>query len=226
MIECDGWSRFSVWEHSSTLRDLYARRCRDEAEEMTCAAQAAELVAPHVTAGDTLLDVGCGSGWFYHSLRRRGVPVEYHGIDAAAPFIEMGRSILGGFDLPPERLRVLRVEDLRAEVDHVVCLNVLSNLDNFHRPLERILKSARRTVVLRESCHERPEYRYVPDRYLDGAVELNVHVNAYPLEEWSAFIRGHGFDLDMVTDRRTGGRPEMVIGHPHYWKFFLARRRA
>jgi hypothetical protein len=28
-----------------------------------------------------------------------------------------------------------------------------------------------------------------------------------------------------VVDRRTGGKPEMVIGHPHHWTFLVATRR-
>jgi len=27
-----------------------------------------------------------------------------------------------------------------------------------------------------------------------------------------------------VTDRRTGGQPELVIGHLHYWTFLVADR--
>ena len=51
MISHQGWQAYNIWEHSRTVRDLYAQRCRLEAEEMTCAAQAAELLAPHVTPG-------------------------------------------------------------------------------------------------------------------------------------------------------------------------------
>ena len=40
-ITGDGWGAYNIWEHSASLRDLYARRCRLEAEEMTCHAQAA-----------------------------------------------------------------------------------------------------------------------------------------------------------------------------------------
>lgn len=35
------WDRFSIWEHSATLRELCARRCRLEEPEMTAPAQAA-----------------------------------------------------------------------------------------------------------------------------------------------------------------------------------------
>jgi SAM-dependent methyltransferase len=225
-IDDDGWARYSIWEHSATIRELYAARCRGEAEEMTCVAQAAELLAPRVMAGDSLLDVGCGSGYFFHALRRRGIPVEYHGIDAARPLIEIGQSILPAFGLPPERLRVLRIEDMAASVDHVVCMNVLTNVDNYHRPLERILDAARKSVILRESCREVGDYRYVVDRYLDGGRPLRVHVNTYPRAEWVAFIRDRGFDVEVITDVRSGGEVEMVIDEPHHWTFFAATRRA
>ena len=224
MIRDDGWQNYCIWEHSASVRELYARRCRLEEEEMTCAAQAAELLAPHVRPGDTVLDVGCGSGYFYHSLRRRGIPAVYFGIDAAPSLIAIGHAHLPAYGLSPGHLRVLRIEDLDGEADHVVCLNVLSNLDNYHRPLERILKCARKTVVLRESCKQGARYTYVRDDYLDPGCDLKVHVNAYDLEEFAHFIEGYGFRVRRVPDQRTGDGPEMVIGHAHYWKFFVAEK--
>lgn len=224
MISGDGWQKYCIWEHSSTVKDLYARRCRLEEEEMTCAAQAAELLAPHVSAGDTLLDAGCGSGYFFHSIRSRDIPVEYFGIDAAPSLIKIGRSILPQFGLSADRLQVLRIEDLTGEADHVVCMNVLSNIDNFHRPLERLLHCARKTVVLRESLNEKADYSYVRDRFLDEDVDLRVYVNTYSIGEVADFIQSYGFRVQSFTDRRTGGRPELVIGYPHYWNFLVAHR--
>lgn len=226
MIRDDGWLRYSIWEHSSHIKELYRRRCRLEAEEMTAHAQAAELLAPHVDSGDTILDAGCGSGYFWHSLRTRGIPVEYYGIDAAPGLVQIGREELPAFGLPAYRLRVLRIEDLVVEVDHVVCINVLSNLDNYHRPLERLLQSARKTLILRESCKDEAEYRYVRDAYLDEGVDLKVHVNAYPKGEVMEFMESYGFSVRYVEDRHTGGEPELVIDHPHYWTFLVAQRRA
>jgi SAM-dependent methyltransferase len=225
-IRDDGWLTHCIWEHSATVRELYLRRARDEAEEMTCAAQAAELLAPLVAPGDSLLDVGCGSGYFFHSLRRRDIPVEYHGIDAALSLIAIGRRELPAHGLPAERLRVLRIEDLAGTVDHVLCMNVLSNIDNYHRPLERLLHTARKSLILRESAKEGAQYEYVRDPFLDGGVDLKVHVNAYDAGALQTFIAGHGFRVERITDRRSGGRPELVIGHPHWWTFFRAVRVA
>lgn len=224
MIDSGGWAKFNIWEHSSAVRELYAQRSRDVAEEMTCHAQAAALLAPLVTPGDTVLDAGCGSGYFYHSLRRRGIPVEYFGIDATSCFIELGQQHLPQFGLPAGNLHTMRIEDLDAAVDHVTCINVLSNIDNYHRPLERLLIAARKTVIVRESCSDVSSYRYVRDRFLDPEVALNVHVNTYAIAEFTAFIKSYGYDVRLVRDERTGDAAEMVIGYPHYWKFFVCTR--
>jgi SAM-dependent methyltransferase len=224
VIRDDGWDAHAVWEHSAALRELYSARARGEAEEMTCAAQAAELLAPRVRPGETVLDAGCGSGHLWHSLRDRGIPAEYHGIDASATFIGIGRAHLPAHGLPADRLRVLRIEDLAGEADHVVCMSVLSNLDNVHRPLERLLETARRTLVLRESLGAGARHSWVVDEHLDGGARLKVHVNRYDLDEVTDLIASHGFTPRTVVDRRTGGEPEMVIGHPHWWTFVVAER--
>ena len=224
MIRGDGWRPYCIWEHSATVRDLYQRRCRREVEEMTSHRQAAELLASRVKPGETLLDAGCGSGYFYHSLSSRRIPVEYWGVDSAPSLIEIGRAVLPAYGLPSERLLPWRIEDLDGMVDHTVCLNVLSNIDNYHRPLERLLKMTTRSLILRESLKQGAEYHYVEDRFLDPDVTLNVHVNHYDLDEVCAFIRSYGFDVKPVLDLRTGGKPEDVIGHPHYWTFLVADR--
>lgn len=224
MISDTGWLKYCIWEHSAAVKDLYSRRCRLEEEEMTCAAQAAELLQPYVSPGDTLLDVGCGSGYFYHSLRKRRIPVQYFGIDAAPSLIEIGRKYLPAYGLPAENLRVMRIEDLDGEVEHVLCMNVLSNIDNYHRPLERILRCARKTAIVRESCKDNTDYAYVSDNFLDAGCDLKVYVNTYGTQEIMNFMEYYGYSVRNIVDRRTQDCPESVIGHPHYWKFFVAER--
>lgn len=224
-INNKGWARYSTWENSGSLRDLYARRCRLDAEEMTCHQQALELLKPQMEKGDTLLDVGCGSGYFYHSLRKREIPVTYFGIDAAASLIRIGKKYLPAYGLPAVNLQVMRIEDLDEEFDHIVCVNVLTYLDNYQRYLERMLNCARKTVVLRESCKTIGEYLYVEDKYLDPGVRLKVHINAYPIAELTSFIESYGFTAEFAEDRFTGGKPQMVIDYPHYWTFVVAKRK-
>lgn len=226
VIGLDGWDRFDIWQHSSNVRQLYEQRARREVEEMTCAAQAAELLQTVSVPGDSVLDVGCGSGYFYHSLAQRQMTLEYYGLDACAELIAISRALLPEYGLPAERLMVGRLEDLNAAVDHVVCLNVLSNLDNFHRPLERLLRSARKSVILRESMKDGSEYRYVVDRYLEAEEPLRVYVNAYDRDEVAGLAAELGFTTRFIEDRRTRGQPEWVIDYRHYWTFALLQPRS
>lgn len=225
-ISLDGWDRYSIWSHAESVRDLYARRCSQEEEEMTAHAQAAELLALRIGRGDTVLDAGCGSGYFFHSLKARQLPVEYYGVDSCRKLLDVGRRLLPKHGLAAERLIEGRLEDLHGSVDHAVCLNVLSNIDNYHRPLERLLAMARKSVILRESLKRGAEYHYVRDEFLDAGVHLNVHVNHYDIDEIGAFVRERGFSVQIVVDRRSGGMPENVIGYPHYWTFLVADRVA
>lgn len=224
MIRNDGWNRFNTWSHSASVERLYEMRCRGRAEELTCHGQIASLFQTVVTPGDSLLDAGCGSGYFYHSLQRRGISVNYFGIDATDRFIEIGKRWLPEHGVPVENLSTLRIEDLSAEVDHVACINVLSNIDNYHKPLERLLLAARKTLILRESCSEIASYSYVKDRFLDVGIDLNVYVNTYSISEITQFIESYGYNVNRVRDDRTNDQPEMVIGYPHHWKIFVCRR--
>jgi ubiquinone/menaquinone biosynthesis C-methylase UbiE len=226
MIGTAGWDEFSIWDHSQTVTDLYARRCRREAEEMTAHAQAAELLGLRASEGDILLDAGCGSGYFFHSLAARSIPVEYWGADASRALTAIGREFMPAFGLPAGRLLHARIEDLHGEVDHAVCLNVLSNIDNYHRPLERLLRMARKSVILRESITEGARYQYVRDNFLDPDVDLHVHVNHYDRADITAFMERFGFRVTEAVDRRSGGQPELVIGYEHHWTFLIADRVA
>ncbi|MFV1852267.1 MAG: methyltransferase [Thalassospira sp.] len=116
---------------------------------MTCAVQALDLLTPNFEDGDSIIDAGCGSGYFYHSLSKRLSRFYYLGLDATPELIEIGRECLPKFGLPEEQLKVCRIEDFRGAADHVVCMNVLTNLDNYHKPLERLLLTARKTLILR-----------------------------------------------------------------------------
>lgn len=217
MISDQGWTEYNIWEHSPSVRDLYARRARQEAEEMTCHVQAVNILRPHISPDDSVLDVGCGSGYFYHSLK--GLPVTYTGIDSSEALLEIGRSAIPEI---ADRLLNIRIEDMAGKIDHIACTNVLSNICNYHRPLERMLECARKTVILRESISDHTSYSYVIDNFLDRP--MRVHVNTYGRDEIKSFIEGFGYSVKFHTDDYTGGKPQDVIGHPHYWMFVEAVR--
>jgi 2-polyprenyl-3-methyl-5-hydroxy-6-metoxy-1,4-benzoquinol methylase len=217
---------WNPWISDRRTFELYRRRCRREAAEMTCAAQAAEILAGRVTPGETLLDAGCAGGYYFWSFRDRGVPVEYHGLDYTPELIEMARTELAPrAGLAPERFWVGAIENLDREFDNVICFNVLTNSPHYARPLERLLACARKRVVMRESMADSLIVRYTPDPYLDeDKRHIRVYHNTYPLDEVAGFMKEAGFAVTSVVDRRTGDGVEMVVDIPHWWRILVAER--
>jgi SAM-dependent methyltransferase len=211
--------RWNPWANDRNTYELYRRRCRGDAEEMTCAAQAAEILAPLVRPGETLLDAGCGGGYYLHSFRKRGIDVRYHGLDYTPEMIELARSEMG------DHFTLGAIEDLTAEYDNVICFNVLTNSPHYALPLERLLQAARKRLVLRESMGDELVVRYTPDPYLDeGARHIRVYHNTYPIAEVTAFMREHGFTVTRIPDRRSNDGVEMVVDIPHTWRILIAER--
>jgi len=217
---------WNPWCNDQNTLALYRRRCRLEAEEMTCAAQAAEILAERARPEETLLDAGCGGGYYLHSLRKRGVSVEYWGIDYTPEMIGLAHEeMCPRVQLPTERFRVGAIEDLTERYDNVLCFNVLTNSPHYALPLERLLSSTGKRLLLRESLGDELVVRFTPDPYLDeGKRHIRVYHNIYPMKEVVAFMEAHGFVVTPIVDRRTNDQPENVVDLPHHWRILLAER--
>jgi SAM-dependent methyltransferase len=219
---------WNPWANDANTLELYRRRCRRETEEMTCAAQAAQILAGRVVPGETLLDAGCGGGYYLWSLRDRGVDVDYHGIDFTPEMIELARSELAPrAGLDPGRFRLQALEELGEDerYDTVLCFNVLTNSPHYALPLERLLRAARRRILLRESMGDALIVRFTADPYLDeGKRHIRVYHNQYPLGEVRSLMEAEGFEVTQLRDERSGDGVEMVVDIPHRWRILLGER--
>lgn len=195
---------------------------------MTCAAQAARILQPVVATGETLLDAGCGGGYYYWSFSKRNIPIEYFGLDYTPEMIDLARSeICPRAGLPPERFALGAIEHLDDAFDNIICFNVLTNSPHYGLPLERLLACARKRIVLRESLSDTSVVRFTPDPYLDeGKRHIHVYHNTYQRAEVIAFMEERGFDVTPVVDDRSGGRVEMVVDIPHDWGVLYGERRS
>lgn len=193
---------------------------------MTCAAQAAEILADLVRPGETLLDAGCGGGYYYHSFRKRGVDVEYYGLDYTPEMIELARGEMYAVtDLRPDRFILGSIENLERTFDNIICFNVLTNSPHYALPLGRLLHCARKRILIRESLGDTLVVRYGPDPYLDeGKRHIRVYHNTYPIDEVRGFMKEHGFRVTLIPDRRSGDGVEIVVGIPHQWRILLGER--
>jgi SAM-dependent methyltransferase len=220
----------SIWEYTKTYTRSAVERSSGREPELDSAAQTRTLIEGLLRSGESLLDVGCGSGHLYRSLRPMGV--EYHGIDSYRRAIEVGRLTLADTGLPPDRLRVLAVEDLPIDecYDAVVCISTLMFFADFRGPLEAMARAARRLIVVRASFGEETEVRYLEDRLLEpGFDSLRSYYSIFAHTGVEAFLADEGFDVKWIEDNRQrdrfGGQPEVVGGVALPYEFMVAQRR-
>ena len=91
IIKSKGWTKYSCWDNSKIVENLYRKRCKKEVEEMTSHKQAVKLLTNTIKPKETLLDVGCGSGYFYHSIKNQNLNLNYFGIDSSGKLISIGK---------------------------------------------------------------------------------------------------------------------------------------
>jgi len=219
----------SIWEHTKRYTRSAVERSAGREAELDSAAQARELLATRLRRGDTVLDVGCGAGHLWLSLRDLGL--EYHGIDPYRRAIEIGRLTLADAGLSPSRLRALAVEDLPLEeqYDAVVSLSTLLYAPDFRLPLEAMARAARRVLVVRSSFGERSEVRYLPDVLLEPGFEhMRAYFSIFARSDVETFLQAEGYSVDWIDDRRQrerfDGEPEVVGGIPLPYEFLVAER--
>jgi hypothetical protein len=117
------------------------------------------------------------------------------------------------------------IDNLDREFDNIICFNVLTNNPHYALPLDRLLACARKRILLRESLGDGLIVRFTPDPYLDEQKRhMRVYHNTYPLGEVVSFMRGHGFSVTRIPDRRSGDKIEMVVDIPHQWRILLGER--
>ena len=215
----------NIWEHSQNVRELYAKRAAGE-NEMDAARQCADILKPLAESGEKFLDAGCGSGYLFHSLKKAGLNLDYHGLDYSPSLIALGQEILTGFGLPKEKLQVGRLEDLAAQpFDLIALLNTLTFCPDFRAPLDRLAQTGARIILIRDNFGEETIIRWEEDGFLDpGFNHLKAYWNQWQTSAVKTFLADYGFKVSELCDLRTQGAEELVVGKPYYWSWLLAVR--
>jgi len=219
----------NIWEHSQNVRELYSIRAHS-LEEMDSSAQCAEILAPFLQAAPAplrLLDAGCGSGYLWQSFRKRGLELEYYGLDYSPGLIEIGRRILPEYGLPPERLKCGRIEDLCGQrYDLAALLNTLTFCPDFREPLDRLLGTGISVLLIRDNFGPETVIRWEEDGFLDpGYNHLKAYWNRWNVWEVIHFLGEYGFRVEALEDKRCRGQKELVVGKPYYWSWLLASKK-
>src|SRR6188474_340491 len=88
----------------------------------------AAYLAPRLTCGISVLDVGCGPGTITADIGRRVAPGRVVGIDAAAEVIEQARRVEAGFNVQFSVGDIYAIDNVDGTFDIVHAHQVLQHL--------------------------------------------------------------------------------------------------
>jgi SAM-dependent methyltransferase len=219
----------NIWERSQGLLELVYARGLDQVPEMDAAAQGAELLAPFIKSASPkprLLDVGCAGGHFYHSLKKRGLEVDYYGLDYSPKMVAQAQKALAQLGLDPRRIILGAIADLSGfSFELGILINTLTFCPDFREPLDRLVDTGLTALVIRDNFGPKTVIRWETDGYLDeGYNHLKGYWNQWSVAEVREFLGSRGFETREVMDRRTQGQVEMVVDKPYYWSWLVAFR--
>lgn len=146
-----------IWDGERSYGETLFKRATGELPEMESSKKLASEVARVLRTGDSILDVGCGSGHYLRSLRRvLAHDVTYTGVDATEYYIQLARKAFATDEHC--EFKVADIYDLDLpdrSFDIVMCNNVLLHLPSIESPLSELVRVARRTVFVRLLCGNR-----------------------------------------------------------------------
>jgi SAM-dependent methyltransferase len=150
-----------------------------------------KLVLDYVRRGESLIDIGCGTGEFIVQLRERfnrlvGIDTSSHAIEFTARRVGKGRNILlecgelDSFHFPAEHF------------DACLCLDVLEHvkdLSSLLQEIHRILRPGAEMIVT------------VPNWYdiiVSGILRIDpLHINTFTPWRWMKLLKRAGFKIKL-----------------------------
>lgn len=139
------------YNNNKNNADVYYKRAIGQFPEMETSKAIANILKHKVKKDNHILDVGCGSGHYYRSLKKRiNKSFYYTGVDPYEIFLKKAKIAwkkdknvnfkLGNiYDLPFKK----------NSFDISICCNVFIHLHDVIKPLREIIRVTKKTVILR-----------------------------------------------------------------------------
>jgi ubiquinone/menaquinone biosynthesis C-methylase UbiE len=138
-------------EVAKSYGEVLYKRATGESPEMESSKAAAKYIKEVLKENNHILDVGCGPGHYFRSLRNTiSVPFNYFGADVNPLYVELAEKAF--IDEKNVDFRVSDIYNLPFEensVEIVMCCNVLLHLPSIRKPIEELCRVAKDFILLR-----------------------------------------------------------------------------
>ena len=82
--------KWKIWERTPAYGDLLYKRASGDEQEMESSKALCKIISRFYSPKMSVLDVGCGAGHYFRSLRERIDPdIDYYGIDATEYYVKL-----------------------------------------------------------------------------------------------------------------------------------------
>ncbi len=141
--------RKRIWTKS--YGDLLLKRAQEKFPEMESSKSTAIKIKKIVKKNDKILDVGCGMGHYYISMKKRiNYNFEYVGIDVIDEYIQKAKLVFKNQRNVSFRTgNIFKIPFKKKSFDVVMCNNFLHNLPSVEKPLTELLRVTRRYLLIR-----------------------------------------------------------------------------
>lgn len=141
------WER--LWEEQA-YGELMRKRALGKEPEIEQVKHLVKLIRKVYKPGMKILDVGCGVGHFYPSLKRIDPNITYHGIEVSEHYVKLAKKVFAGeknFKISRGDIFDIKLKD--DSYDIVICYMVLPFIPNYQKAVGELMRVARRHVFIR-----------------------------------------------------------------------------
>lgn len=136
--------------------NVYYKRAVGLSPEMETSKAIANILKKKVNIGNSILDVGCGSGHYYRSLKNRiKKPFFYTGVDPYKIFLDKAKLAWKNDKNVNFKLgNIYKIPFKKNAFDISISCNVFIHLHDVIKPLKEIIRVTKKTVILRTVLYD------------------------------------------------------------------------
>jgi SAM-dependent methyltransferase len=194
-------------ETADQYRELFRLRAVGELDEMECAKSLLKLMKELYFEGAYILDIPCGVGHYYRTLRKLG-NIWYHGADADKVAIDIAKNTWY-YDRALQNVKFF-VCDVISGVglpfrayDFVICYNLLLHLPHYQTALTNLLHTTNKYLIIRSLFAEETKIMEVeiPEGYDVVYGKRGIYYNVWGEYEIVSYIKQFGnFSCKFIDD--------------------------
>lgn len=179
------------WHHDEWYGKIMADRAIGKQEEMEQVKQLIKVLKPIYKPGMKVLDVGCGCGHFYPSLRKLDKNIDFTGVDVVKNYIDLANKIFKKAK-PRPKFFVGDIFNLKkfGKFDIVFSHMVLHCIPNHEKALRELAKATKKHLLIRAMVDD---YTYLIKVFRYKDKKEYSYYNIYAKDELDASLKKSGF---------------------------------